>query len=161
MKNYHILECDNREQIAIELKNFLQGPNGPLSKNITKFWNFFDKKEVARCISDCPTLMRWLKSLDLRVREMSFTMTTKKIKTSPHIDAPPVVAKINFPVSNTKDTFNVWFDDQNKEIDRVECVHPIVLRSNVKHTVEIGPKAVLPRIQVSFCFYNEPIKYLE
>ena len=85
----------------------------------------------------------------------------KHIKTSPHVDEPPVVAKINFPVLNTKGTYNVWFDETGNEIDRVECNKPIVLRSNILHTVEMANDAVLPRIQFSFCFYNEPLHLLE
>ena len=73
---------------------------------------------------------------------------------------PPVIAKINFPVLNTKDTYNVWFDDDRKEIDRVECDRPIVLRSDILHTVEIGDAAKYPRLQFSFCFYNEPLQLL-
>jgi len=64
-------------------------------------------------------------------------------------------------VLNTKDTYNVWFDDYAREIDRVECVKPIVLRSDILHTVEIGPRALLPRLQFSFCFYNEPLHLLK
>ena len=112
-------------------------------------------------MKECPTLSIWLESLALRVREISFTIYNETVRTSPHVDAPPVIAKINFPVLNTADTYNVWFDDDDTEIDRVECAGPIVLRSNVKHTVEIGDHAKFPRIQVSFCFYNEPLKYLE
>jgi hypothetical protein len=62
---------------------------------------------------------------------------------------------------NTKDTYNVWFDKNKKEIDRVECIHPIVLRSDILHTVEIGNSAIFPRIQMSFCFYKEPLNFLQ
>jgi hypothetical protein len=161
MKHYHILECSNQQVIAQELYSFLNKPTGALNQPLTKFWNFLDKKTAFLCLKECPALSNWLKSLELRVREISFTMYNETIKTSPHVDAPPVIAKINFPVSNTKDTYNVWFDENDEEIDRVECVIPIVLRSDVKHTVEIGNNAKFPRIQASFCFYNEPLKYLE
>ena len=161
MKHYHILECNNQKTIAQELYHFLKKPTGPLNLPVTKFWNFLDKKTAFTCIKECPALSEWFVSLGLRVREISFTIYNETIKTSPHMDAPPVIAKINFPVINTEDTYNVWFDENDKEIDRVECVTPIVLRSDVKHTVEIGKQAKFPRIQVSFCFYNEPLRYLE
>jgi hypothetical protein len=161
MKHYHILECDNQTLIAQQLYFFLSKPNGPLSLPATKFWNFLDKKTAFTCLKECPALTEWFNSLGLRAREISFTIYNETVKTTPHIDAPPVIAKINFPVINTEDTYNVWFGDNNEEIDRVECVAPIVLRSNVKHTVEIGSRAKFPRIQVSFCFYNEPLNYLE
>jgi hypothetical protein len=163
MKHYHILECSNQQVIAQELYSFLNKPAGPLNQPLTKFWNFLDKKTAFACMKECPVLSAWFNSLELRIREISFTVYNEIIKTSPHVDAPPVIAKINFPVINTADTYNVWFDENedDKEIDRVECVTPVVLRSNVKHTVEIGNTAKFPRIQVSFCFYNEPLKYLE
>ena len=161
MKHYHILECNNQKLISQELHSFLNKPNGLLSLPVIKFWNFLDKKTAFACLKECPALADWFNILKLRAREISFTVYNETVKTSPHIDAPPVIAKINFPVINTLDTYNVWFDNNDKEIDRVECINPIVLRSDVKHTVEIGQQAKFPRIQFSFCFYNEPLKYLE
>jgi len=160
MKSYHVLECLKQKQIAEELHAFLSQENGQLEKSSLQFWNFLSKRDLFNCLKDCTTLSRWFESLGLKVREGSFTIYNEVIKTSPHVDAPPVVAKINFPVINTRDTFNVWFDQDNNEIDRVECVKPIVLRSDILHTVEIGKQACFPRIQMSFCFYNEPIHYL-
>ena len=160
MKSYHVLECANQKQIADELYDFLSKKNGPLKKNNLKFWNFLNKKDLFSCLKECPALTTWFETLGLKVREGSFTIYNEEIKTHPHVDAPPVVAKINFPVLNTKDTYNVWFNENKKEIDRVECVKPIVLRSNILHTVETGKSARFPRIQMSFCFYKEPIDYL-
>ena len=161
MKSYHVLECAHQKQIANELHAFLSKKNGPLKKKNLKFWNFLSKKELFDCLTDCTTLSEWFETLKLKVREGSFTIYNEEIKTHPHVDAPPVVAKINFPVINTRDTYNVWFNQNKNEIDRVECVHPIVLRSDILHTVEIGESARFPRIQMSFCFYNEPIDYLK
>jgi len=161
MKSYHVLECSDQQQISQQLYSFLSKKNGPLKKKNLKFWNFLHKKELFDCLKECILLSRWFETLALKVREGSFTIYNEEIKTHPHVDAPPVVAKINFPVLNTKDTYNVWFDENKKEIDRVECVKPIVLRSDVLHTVEIGESAEFPRIQMSFCFYNEPMNYLK
>ena len=161
MKSYHVLECANQKQIANELHSFLLNENGVLEKDNLKFWNFLNKKELFNCLKKCTALSRWFETLGLKVREASFTIYNNEIKTSPHVDAAPVVAKINFPVCNTIDTYNVWFDNNKKEIDRVECSKPIVLRSDILHTVEIGKLAQFPRIQMSFCFYKEPIDYLK
>jgi len=161
MKSYHVLECANQKQIANELHLFLLKENRVLEKDNLKFWNFLNKKELFNCLKECAVLSHWFETLGLKVREGSFTVYNNVIKTSPHVDAPPVVAKINFPVCNTTDTYNVWFDENKKEIDRVECINPIVLRSDILHTVEIGKLARFPRIQMSFCFYKEPIDYLK
>ena len=161
MKSYHVLECVNQKQIANELHLFLLKENRLLEKDNLKFWNFLNKKELFNCLKECAALSHWFETLGLKAREGSFTVYNNEIKTSPHVDAPPVVAKINFPVCNTTDTYNVWFNNNKKEIDRVECIKPIVLRSDILHTVEIGKLAQFPRIQMSFCFYKEPIDYLK
>ena len=161
MKSYHVLECVNQKQIANELHLFLLKEKRVLEKDNLKFWNFLNKKELFDCLKECAALSHWFETLGLKVREGSFTVYNNEIKTSPHVDVPPVVAKINFPVINTGDTYNVWFDQNKNEIDRVECLNPIVLRSNILHTVEIGKRACFPRIQMSFCFYKEPIDYLK
>lgn len=159
MNSYKILECDNLNSISRELYEFLEGKK-QLDRPDMQFWNFLNKQDLFDLTKRAKHTVEWFCDMGLKIREGSFTIWNEKIKTSPHVDAPPVVAKINIPVLNTKDTFNVWFDDNQKEIARVECIHPIVLRSDILHTVELGPDAVLPRIQMSFCFFNEPIHYL-
>ena len=160
MKCYKILECKNLHKVSTELLDFL-GQKKQLQRTDIKFWNFLSKQDLFDLTRNCEQTVKWFDGLGLRVREGSFTIWNEKIKTSPHIDAPPVVAKINVPLLNTKNTYNLWFDRDGKEIDRVECVHPIVLRSDILHTVELAPNAKLPRIQMSFCFYKEPIEYLK
>tara|TARA_E500000178_G_C16990505_1_gene740544 strand:+ start:1260 stop:1712 length:453 start_codon:yes stop_codon:yes gene_type:complete len=131
------------------------------NKTITNFWNHLTREQITQymLIPNNPTV-KWFDTMGLKVRDMSFTLYNETVKTDIHADQPPVVAKINFPVLNTKDTYNVWFDDDRNEIDRVECDRPIVLRSDILHTVEIGKSALFPRLQFSFCFYNEPLQLL-
>lgn len=159
MKSYHILDCPQQQKIADSLYGFYKGitANNPPKQ----FWTHLSREHVINYISipNLP-LLDWFERLDLKIRDISFTVYDRVLHTAPHVDEPPVVAKINFPVLNTNDTYNVWFDENGNEIDRVECINPIVLRSDIMHTVEIGKKAVLPRIQFSFCFYNEPLHLL-
>jgi len=160
MKSYYILNCDNQKKIADSLYGYyLKLKNNRQMKN---FWNPLSRQEIIEYFLETnnPT-SEWFKVLGLRVRDMSFTIYDDDIKTSIHRDQKPVIAKINFPVLNTNDTYNVWYDDDHKEIDRVECDRPIVLRSDILHTVEIGKDAKYPRIQFSFCFYNEPLHLLK
>jgi hypothetical protein len=159
MKSYHILECDTQQKIADSLYGYYLGVTA--NRKVTDFWNFLSRNEIRDYFSipnnPCG---EWFAGLGLKVRDMSFTIYNDKISTGIHRDEPPVVAKVNFPVLNTRHTYNVWFDDQANEIDRTECDKPIVLRSDILHTVEIGEKARYPRIQFSFCFYNEPLHLL-
>ena len=160
MKSYHILDCDQKQRIADSLYGFYTGITA--DQKPTKFWNHLSRQQIKDyfAIPNNPT-KQWFDGLGLKVRDMSYTIFNDHIKTETHRDEPPVVAKINFPVLNTTDTYNVWFDDEMNEIDRVECDRPIVLRSDILHTVEIGENANYPRIQFSFCFYNEPLRLLK
>ena len=160
MKSYHILDCNKQQKIADSLYGYYVGLTA--NKTPTGFWNKLSRQQLIDYFSipNNPT-MHWFNDLGLRVRDMSFTLYNDKISTDIHKDEPPVIAKINFPILNTKDTYNVWFDDNENEIDRVECVTPIVLRSDILHTVEIGKAAKFPRLQFSFCFYNEPLHLLK
>ena len=160
MKSYFILDCPEQQAIADSLYDYYTVITA--QKNIESFWNSLSRKQIQDYFS-IPNLEinEWFSKLGLRVRDMSFTIYNEQIKTDIHTDAPPVIAKINFPVLNTRDTYNVWFDQNGKEIDRVECTKPIVLRSDIPHTVEVGPSAKFPRLQFSFCFYKEPINLLK
>ena len=159
MKSYFILDCPKQQSIADSLYGYYTGLTA--QKKIEKFWNSLKRQEIQEYFS-IPNLEinKWFDTLGLRVRDMSFTIYNEQIKTDIHTDAPPVIAKINFPVLNTRDTYNVWYDKHGKEIDRVECLKPIVLRSDIPHTVEVGPSAKFPRLQFSFCFYKDPISLL-
>jgi len=160
MKCYHNLDCDKQQKIADSLYGYYVGITA--NREPTEFWNNLTRKEIQSYFS-IPNLeiTKWFKDQALNVRDMSFTIYNEDIGTSIHKDAPPVIAKINFPVLNTMDTYNVWYDDQGNEIDRIECTKPLVLRSDINHTVEIGPNAKYPRLQFSFCFYNEPLHLLK
>ena len=159
MKSYFILDCKNQQKIADSLYGYYVGITS--HNKPKKFWTKLTRQQIKDYFA-IPNLelRKWFDELGLKVRDMSFTIYNDEIKTSMHKDEPPVVAKINFPVLNTTDTYNVWFDDKGNEIDRVECIKPIVLRSNILHTVEIGKTAKYPRIQFSFCFYKEPLHLL-
>ena len=160
MKSYHILDCNKQQKIADSLYGYYVGLTA--NRLLSKFWNNPTRKEIQNyfLIPNNPC-REWFDELGLRVRDMSFTIYNEDIITSIHKDDPPVIAKINFPVLNTKDTHNVWYDDHANEIDRVRCDKPIVLRSDILHTVEIGKTAKYPRLQFSFCFYNEPLHLLK
>lgn len=159
MKSYHILDCPNQQKIADSLYGYYVGITA--NNKPKEFWNHLNRNQIQDYfqIPNNPC-KKWFDSMGLKVRDMSFTIYDEQITTQIHKDEPPVIAKINFPVLNTKDTYNVWFDDDRTEIDRVECDRPIVLRSDILHTVEIGDAAKYPRLQFSFCFYNEPLQLL-
>lgn len=166
MKSYFILNCPNQAEIANSLYDFFKEIES--KQKIDQFWTNLSRKEIVDYFSrpSSKILKQWFDGMNLRVKDMSFTLWKEsdgfnnKDYGRIHQDAPPVIAKINFPVLNTKDTFNIWYENNGNEIDRIECTKPIVLRSNILHNVHLGPQAKLPRIQFSFCFYKEPINLL-
>lgn len=160
MKSYFVLNCDEQQRIADSLYGYYLGITA--NNKPKEFWNSLSRHQIVDYFSipNNPT-KKWFDDLGLKVRDMSYTIYNEQIKTDIHKDQPPVVAKINFPVLNTKGTFNVWYNQNRQEIDRVECDKPIVLRSDILHTVEVSDLAKFPRIQFSFCFYNEPLQLLE
>ena len=160
MKSYFILDCEKQQKIADSLYGYYVGITA--HNKPKEFWTHLTRKQIKDYFA-IPNLeiTKWFASLGLNVRDMSFTVWNEEIETKAHTDEPPVIAKINFPVLNTKNTYNVWFDENGKEIDRVENTKPIVLRSDIMHTVEVGKPAKYPRIQFSFCFYNEPLHLLK
>ena len=160
MKSYFILECPQLQKIQDSLYGYYKGitANDPP----TKFWTHLSRKQITDYLS-IPNLeiTKWFDSMKLKVRDISFTVANEQLHCGIHRDEPPVVAKINVPVLNTGDTYNVWYDDYANEIDRVECDKPIVLRSDILHSVDMGEAARYPRLQFSFCFYNEPLHLLK
>ena len=160
MKSYHILDCKTQQKISDSLYGYYTGITA--YKKPTQFLNSLTREEIQNYLSipNNPT-KAWFDTLGLKIRDMSYTVYNESIHTDIHKDEPPVIAKINFPVLNTEGTYNVWFDDWANEIDRVECTKPIVLRSDILHTVEIGKTAKFPRLQFSFCFYKEPLDLLQ
>lgn len=159
MKSYHILDCSQQQKITDSLFGYYTGISAKTKP--AQFWNSLERQQIKDYFSIAGNPVKaWFDELGLKVRDMSFTVITHNISVDTHTDELPVVAKINFPVLNTKGTYNLWFDEQGNVIDKVECVKPIVFRSDIPHTVKIGANAVYPRIQFSFCFYDEPLHLL-
>jgi len=122
--------------------------------------------------------------LKLIIREVAVLVANSNEGVPLHIDEAPVVAKINFPVLNTRDTYTEWYDVKNldqlptinnqfdqpvpdltnavtEKINQVEMTQPMVFNSSIAHQVVIGPKAELPRVVISCMFYKEPIDLLK
>ena len=89
------------------------------------------------------------------------TIITNNTHLARHIDEPAVIAKINFPVSNTKGWANRWYVDDILVAELLDMSQPIVFNSQIEHSVEQTIASEIPRIVASFTFYNEPLKWLE
>ena len=82
MRSYFILNCEKQEKIANDLHNFLESNN--LVSTSKSFWNSLTRQEVMKVINTNPDLMEWFSSMNLRVRDISWTMYSEKTKTSMH-----------------------------------------------------------------------------
>jgi hypothetical protein len=157
MKTHHMIECPCLEQIQREALNWIKQETDLLT-SADEFWNKIDYKHF---IMLNPTLALYCtKTLKLIIREVAVLVAHSPAGVPLHTDEPPVIAKMNFPILNTKDTYTEWWDNEQL-IDRVECTQPMVFNSSIPHKVCIGSTAVLPRVSISCMFYKEPIELLQ
>ena len=154
MKCYHTLECDTLASIQQETLLWLE-QNQTLFET-KEFWNTIDSIDF---IKQSPSLVKYATSLGLVLRECAILIASKG-GAPRHIDQGPVIAKLNIPILNTKDTYTEWYDDQGKQIARVEIDKPVVFNSSIAHQVVIGEQAVVPRVMLACMLIKEPTSYL-
>jgi hypothetical protein len=155
MKPFHILPCENIDAIGNDVMHFLEHGTDVLQRSANKdfSWNFFSAKALLIAV---PEINVWFRSNNLLLRDVAATVTRSTNGLAPHKDEPPVVAKVNFPILNTYDTWNVWWDDEGNEVARIQMDQPVVFNATLTHAVEIGESAELPRIVLSCMFFKEP-----
>jgi len=157
MKCYVELPCNNIEIISKEIYQFIKEKTDIL--NTTAYgWHFVDCKKL---LNDAPKLFDYFKKNKLVPRHAAVTIITNNTHLARHIDEPAVIAKINFPVSNTKGWANRWYVDDILVAELLDMSQPIVFNSQIEHSVEQTIASEIPRIVASFTFYNEPLKWLE
>lgn len=150
------LDCENVNEISNEIYSFLVEKTNIINMDYEP-WRFLTTKDF---VANAPLLIKYFSSLNLKLRDIAAVVIEDETKLSPHKDAPPVIAKINFPVINTLDTYNVWWDDDGNEIDRVEMIQPIAFNASITHGVEFGKNPKFPRIVVSCMFIKQPLHLL-
>lgn len=186
MKCFYKLQCDVLKEIQAESLEYLQTQTDLLKSDSGLLWN---KISAIDYVKKCPVFVKYCNSLGLKIKEISFTIVRNDSEyVRLHIDELPVVAKINFPILNTKGTLNSWYevpenimknyspvinqfnkeyyalDDVNLEdcklLAETELDQPIVFNSQIAHLVKISPNATYPRIVMPVMFFNEPVHYL-
>jgi hypothetical protein len=157
MKCYVELPCDNIEIISKQIYQFIKEKTDIL--NTTKYgWHFIDCREL---LNDAPDLFKYFKNNKLVPRHAAVTIITNNTHLARHIDEPTVIAKINFPVSNTNGWANRWYVDNIVVAELLDMSQPIVFNSQIEHSVEQTTLTEIPRIVASFTFHNEPLEWLE
>jgi hypothetical protein len=166
MKAFKELACHSILAIQQEVLNYLNG------YDLVEGWNDIDE---STCLRSCPSLMKYLKERKLAPRDIACTYLTEHLEL--HVDAKPVVAKLNFPIQNCVGNINYWYDEDisyrrlkldnfNRAVPDLQgwtpnsdiithqfFTKPIVFNSQIPHGVKI---AYGPRIVLSITFFNEP-----
>jgi hypothetical protein len=157
MKCYKKLHCDDMGKISDGIYNFLS-VNTTILQDCQPGWHFVDLKKL---LSTVPELQEYFHSLKLIPRHSAVTMVLDNNSLPVHSDEPPVIAKINMPVLNTKGWSNRWFDGDQLIDELVDQAQPIVFNSQIPHSVVQSGEVKIPRIVASFTFHNEPVELLK
>ncbi len=185
MKSYSFLECEHLDEIKAGLYNHIIS-NTDFLETGNIGWHFLDHKKLMHTI---PQLATFFFKNKLVPRNAAAVILTETGQLPLHVDELPTVAKINFPVSNTKGWANRWYAVEEEvlkacpkytnqfgsEVERLselpkdsftlideilDLDAPIVFNSRIPHEV-IKIDGASPRIIVSFTFINEPLELLK
>ena len=157
MKCFKELDCDNVSIISKQIFKYVHENTDIL--NTKDFgWHFIDCKDL---LNHAPALVEYFKKNKLIPRHAAITIITESHHLPKHVDEPPVIAKINFPVINTFGWVNRWYNDNEIIAELHNMESPIVFNSQIAHSVEKVSDTELPRVVASFTFYAEPIEWLK
>lgn len=172
------------QRIPLEMLLYLKNQTDLIQVG-ARGWHFLNTVEL---LAHCPELAYYFRRHKLLVRNSAITISYDNTDLPIHVDEPPVIAKINIPVCNTRGWLNMWYDISQEEIDSCPKIinqfdkevpdlsqlsnprllsaidsleRPIVFNSAIPHSVYKGTGAKTPRIVASFTFHNEPRKWLE
>lgn len=179
MKPYLELECDDLDSIQRSVCEFLADQT-KLGSPEYKNWQFIDTKQLIIAV---PKLAKFFLKYKLYVKNAAVTVLYEDLPL--HLDAPPMVAKINIPIQNTQGWVNRWYDVSQEEIAQLPKAYnqfgneqedvssldasmlpvlaeihdlstPVVFHSRIPHSVNKLTVTELPRIVASFTFINDP-----
>ena len=169
---YRELDCPEYDAINAEILAWIESQPGLCSSN--QFWNPVELKSL---LSSCPGFANWCRSLGLHLSTIAVTVGQDPKCCGPHIDTPPSRFKMSWPVKNTQDTWNCWYQPKIsnpksavnqlggisyldlgdlEEIQRREVLRPSIIDAGVIHDVVTGPNTQWPRIVLQAQFFTEP-----
>jgi hypothetical protein len=185
LKPYAVIDCPEQSIIADKVLNYLRSNTDLLDRKDLTLWN---KVDTVALIKTVPELPKFYASLGLRLREVAVTVCNSFEDVGLHIDELPVTAKINFPILNTRHTYNEWYKvstellnsidpiinefgnayydlgsidlAQCTKIAEIETLKPIVFNSQIPHKIRVTDRAEFPRIVLPCTFFNEPVHLL-
>ena len=178
------LLCANTAIISQQLYDFAKHQIN-INDGTQPSWRFVNSIDL---LQQAPALAEFFKQQRLYLRDSAFVVLYDTMPL--HVDAPPVIAKINFPVLNGRGWRNAWYhvdskvlnacpdcvDDlgfANKDISQLDVTQlhqldsvddldtPVVFNSAIPHTVIKTTADKLPRVVASFTFHNQPLEQLK
>jgi hypothetical protein len=169
---YRHLSCDNYEQINQQILAFVQQKK--LIKTSQQFWNPVNSSDFIKSVS---LFSPWLAQHNLKLHSLAVTIGTDTTCCGIHVDTPPAVNKLSWPVLNTSGTFNRWFRqliptpkiqtnslggksyidiNELEEIGRMEVVKPCIINAGIPHDVWFDKSPIFPRVGLQCMLFNEP-----
>lgn len=170
---YRYVPCKNYNEINLEIQAFVSQFN--IVENSRQFWNPVSVVDFLRA---CPLFATWAAEQGVRIKTLSVTVGTVNRCCTAHTDTPPARFKLSWPVINTANTYNRWFDapvhatkeinsyggtnylnDQElTELDRVCVDRPMIINAGVIHDVWVDGQIVIPRVGLQCQLMQEPKK---
>lgn len=172
MKYYRQFECDNLDDINVEILHHIKSRIDIYHPII--FWNPMPTVDFVR---DTPKLQSWLRLNGLPIRSVAVTIGTNRDCCSVHVDTLPARYKLSWPVLNSSSTFNRFFEpkdskliireqnvwggydydlEQLREVDRMRVDRPALIDSQTPHDVWFEPKSQFPRLVLQCQLLKEP-----
>ena len=185
LKPYDVIDCEQQKVITEKTLEFLRNSTNLLDSNDLELWNKIDTKDLLKAV---PEINVFYRSLGLKIKEIAFTVWNSQDDVGLHIDELPIIAKINFPIFNTQDTYNEWYTvpdylfqtvtpmmnhfgsyfynlttidlTQCSKIAEIELTKPVVFNSQIPHKIRIGANAQFPRVVMVCMFFNQPLSWI-
>lgn len=172
MKLYKILPCDNYTEINNQIKQYIESTGIVAVTN--NFWNVLPTVEFIQAV---PLFQEWTQTIGIRIKSLALTVGRTPSCCSIHIDTPPAVFKLSWPITNTANTFNRWFKpivetpdirinelggqdllniNQFEEIEKKELLSPCIINAGVPHDVWVNEHAQYPRLGLQCQLFKEP-----
>ena len=166
------LSCTNYKEINEQIFDYVKSTG--LIESSTVFWNFLDTVSFVKAT---PLFQSWLSAQQLKIRSLALTIGRDNQCCGPHIDTPPAVNKLSWPIANTQNTFNRWFKErvnhctivtndlggityqditQLEEIARTQVDSPCIINAGIPHDVWCNEQAQFPRLGLQCMLFQEP-----
>lgn len=174
MNYYKKLPCDNYIEINREILNHVLEVID--LEHVNSFWNSIS---VVDFVKSTPLFQQWLFQQHLQIRALAVTIGLSANCCGAHVDTPPAVFKLSWPIQNSSTTWNRWFQEidpdcnvvtnhlggkqyldatQLEEVARQRVDGPMLIHAGVPHDVWFEEKSKFPRLGLQCHLMKEPVE---